>query len=527
MKNKLITALSLCILPLILGGQQLHLPSSSNWLNLGDLDISGNSITLEALIYMEEEPVIAYKFDILSKHENTDNVNYFFRHNNFGITTYNTGTSGEVTFYNLYIDYEFELFRLYHVAASYDGTTMRYYVNGCLVNSIPASGNLFQNSFPTGLGQRWIIEDEQFIGYLDEVRIWDIARSEADIAATMDGINSLTNTDGLVAHYTFEGNFVNQANPGIYDGIPQGNPLLASNFEFEIPLLEGPTLSVDPGSCNNPSGSLSMEAIPGVEYSFNGGPFSTVNSWDNLPSGSYSIEARAIDWCVPNYLTIEVLNISEYITQSVELNLCSSDSLLIDNQWFYEPGTYEQIVPGTGDCDTLFTYIINQPSADFFDDNYSFCNAELAEITGPSPLTIWGDGSTGSSFIATISGEYLATWEDDSGCTLSEDFAVIIEDRGASQHYIPNVFSPNNDGSNDHFKIFFANEQLPQQFEIQIFDRWGGLVFTANDPSQSWDGTIAGKDAIAGTFIYLVRFTFQGCEQPVVVEDAGSILLLR
>lgn len=527
MKNKHASLFLLFFLPLLLGGQQLHLPSSSNWLNLGDLDISGNSITLEALIYMEAEPVIAYKFDILSKHENVDNTNYFFRHNNFGITTYDNGTSGEVTFYNLFIDYEFELFRLYHVAATYDGAMMCYYVNGCLIKSLTASGNLFQNSFPTGLGQRWIIEDEQFIGYLDEVRVWNTTRSEAEIAANMDRIANPENENGLVTYYTFEGDFVNQANPGLYDGSPQGNPLLASNAEFTIPLLEGPTLSVDPGSCNNPFGSLSMEAIPGVEYSFNGGPFSLVNSWDNLPSGSYSIEARAIDWCVPNYLTIQVLNISEYITQSVELNLCSGDSLLIDNQWFYEPDTYEQIVPGTGDCDTLFTYIIHQPSADFFDDTYSFCNAELAEITGPSPLTIWGDGSIGSSFIATISGEYPATWEDDSGCTLSENFAVIIEDRGASKHYIPNVFSPNNDGSNDHFTIFFANDQFPEQYDLQIYDRWGSLVFTADDPSQSWDGTIAGKEAIPGSYIYLVRFTFQGCEQPVVVEDAGAVTILR
>lgn len=527
MKNKLVAGLSLCLLPLLLCSQQLHLPSSSNWLNLGDLDISGNNITLEALIYMEAEPIVAYKFDILSKHENTDNVNYFFRHNNFGITTYDHGTSGAVTFYNLYIDYEFELFRLYHVAATYDGTMMRYYVNGCLLNSLPASGNLFQNSFPTGLGQRWIIEDEQFIGYLDEVRIWNTTRSEAEIAANMGGITNPTNANGLVAYYTFENDFVNQANPGVYDGSPEGNPLLTSNSEFSIPLLESPTLFVDPGSCTNPTGTISIEAIPGVEYSFNGGPFSTVNSWDNLSSGSYSIEASAIDWCTPNYLTTNILTINENIAQSIELNLCPGDSLLIDNQWIYEPGIYEQIVPGAGDCDTLFTYIINQPSADFFEDTYSFCNAELAEIVGPATQTSWSDGSIGNSFFATISGEYLATWEDDLGCTLSENFAVIIEDRGASKHYIPNVFSPNNDGSNDRFSIFFANEQPPEQYDLQIFDRWGGLVFTSNDPSQSWGGTISGKEAAIGTYIYLVRFTFQGCEQPIVVEDAGALTLLR
>lgn len=527
MKNKRTLLLPVLLFPFLLCSQQLHLPSSSNWLNLGDVGISGSNITMEALIFMEASPISANKFDILSKHENIDNVNYFFRHTNFGITTYDNGTAGPITFYNLFSDYDFELFRLYHVAATYDGAMMRYYVNGCLVNTLPASGNLFQNSFPTGLGQRWIIEDEQFIGYLDEVRIWNITRSEAEIAANMASITNPENENGLVAYYTFENDFVNQANPGVYDGSPEGNPWLTLNTEFRIPLLAAPTLSIDPGSCNNPVGAISIEAVPGVEYSFNDGPFSTVNNWDNLPSGSYSIEASAVDWCVPNYLTTNILTINENITQSIELNLCPGDSLLIDNQWVYEPGSYEQIVPGTGDCDTLFTYLITQTTTDFFDDTYSFCDTEVAEIPGPSPLTLWDNGSTGSSLIVNDAGVYHATWEDDQGCTFNENFTVSFVDGGASKHYIPNVFSPNNDGSNDRFTLFFANEQLPDQYDLQIFDRWGGLVFSANAPSQSWDGYISGELAAAGTYIYLVRFTFQGCDTPIVVEDAGSVTLLR
>ena len=56
--------------------------------------------------------------------------------------------------------------------------------------------------------------------------------------------------------------------------------------------------------------------------------------------------------------------------------------------------------------------------------------------------------------------------------------------------YIPNAFTPNSDGLNDQFKaVGFGIAQ----FKLQVFDRWGALVFESNDINSSWDGSINGK----------------------------------
>lgn len=56
--------------------------------------------------------------------------------------------------------------------------------------------------------------------------------------------------------------------------------------------------------------------------------------------------------------------------------------------------------------------------------------------------------------------------------------------------YIPNAFSPNSDGINDGFKALGVGIE---QFKLQIFDRWGALIFESNDINRAWDGSVNGK----------------------------------
>jgi gliding motility-associated-like protein len=72
--------------------------------------------------------------------------------------------------------------------------------------------------------------------------------------------------------------------------------------------------------------------------------------------------------------------------------------------------------------------------------------------------------------------------------------------------YIPNIFSPNGDGENDYFAIF-ANNDIELIVKMEIFDRWGNLVYSAKDliPNASntfWDGTWNGKSLNPGVFVY-------------------------
>ena len=56
--------------------------------------------------------------------------------------------------------------------------------------------------------------------------------------------------------------------------------------------------------------------------------------------------------------------------------------------------------------------------------------------------------------------------------------------------YIPNAFTPNSDGLNDGFKALGIGIA---QFKLQIFDRWGALIFESDDINKAWDGSVNGK----------------------------------
>ena len=75
--------------------------------------------------------------------------------------------------------------------------------------------------------------------------------------------------------------------------------------------------------------------------------------------------------------------------------------------------------------------------------------------------------------------------------------------------FIPNGFSPNGDGENDLWFIPDLEECFPEN-EVQIFNRWGDLVFSQinYDSNNAWDGTWQqnGKDVPDGTYFYILIY---------------------
>ena len=86
---------------------------------------------------------------------------------------------------------------------------------------------------------------------------------------------------------------------------------------------------------------------------------------------------------------------------------------------------------------------------------------------------------------------------------------------------VPNVFTPNGDGFNDTFKIFTA---FVRDYQYQIFDRWGNVIFTNQNSTDEWDGRINGQAPQAGTYIYTLSYTSQG-GQEFKKEGVISIVL--
>ncbi len=74
------------------------------------------------------------------------------------------------------------------------------------------------------------------------------------------------------------------------------------------------------------------------------------------------------------------------------------------------------------------------------------------------------------------------------GCR--DSIVKLLEIKPAYVIYIPNAFTPNSDGLNDGFKALGMGIT---DFKLQIFDRWGVMVFESDDINKAWDGTINGK----------------------------------
>ena len=98
--------------------------------------------------------------------------------------------------------------------------------------------------------------------------------------------------------------------------------------------------------------------------------------------------------------------------------------------------------------------------------------------------------------------------------------AVIVEKPYAL--YSPNAFSPDGDGINDFFKI---SGQGMSDFQIEIYNRWGQMVYKSSDLSNGWDGTFKGKKVPTGTYVYKIKISKYDFEQKLV--KSGSVALVR
>lgn len=93
-------------------------------------------------------------------------------------------------------------------------------------------------------------------------------------------------------------------------------------------------------------------------------------------------------------------------------------------------------------------------------------------------------------------------------------------------YFLPNVFSPNNDGVNDFFHPF--PYKFVESIDCKIFNRWGGLVFETTDPDINWDGTSndSGEVVSDGVYYYTITLNTIRLAGIVQVEMSGNLTIL-
>jgi gliding motility-associated-like protein len=126
----------------------------------------------------------------------------------------------------------------------------------------------------------------------------------------------------------------------------------------------------------------------------------------------------------------------------------------------------------------------------------------------------------------TESGEYTKIFTTATGCDSTVILNLRVKKYG--KIWIPNIFSPNGDGSNDKF-IVFTNPEIREIKRLRIYSRWGNLVFDKsnfepNDPVNGWDGTYLNRPLDPAVFTFLVEWEdVYGYSN----TDAGSVTLIR
>ena len=180
----------------------------------GDLSVTGNQITVEAMINMTSS---SSGIDVISKHSGSSDANYLLRINWAEMTT----TNGYVitpAVCNILPN------KTYHIAMVYDGSYLKYYRDGFLMSEVACTGNLITNSYPLRIGNLayGLGYPEGFVGYIDEVRIWNVARTQTELKQYMDkSLTNPTTQTGLLAYYTFD-NLKNKQGNVAWDGYLEG-----------------------------------------------------------------------------------------------------------------------------------------------------------------------------------------------------------------------------------------------------------------------------------------------------------------
>jgi gliding motility-associated-like protein len=235
---------------------------------------------------------------------------------------------------------------------------------------------------------------------------------------------------------------------------------------------------------------------------------------------------------------VMILSFANQKRDSASLILCYGDSTIWQGGNIKQSGAYHDTIATAG-CDSIFTlYVTVQPplQTGIVADNQDIKKGETVQLNtkGGNAITyLWQPDSlfTNSTIQNPLATIAQSIWisllaENANGCKSSDSIYISVHEDtipcNGGNVYVPNTFSPNSDGLNDIFYIYGRNVEL---IELQIFNRWGELVFESHDLEYGWDGYFRGQEQPPGVFVYFMKyFACDGYRAKVL---KGSLNLLK
>jgi gliding motility-associated-like protein len=205
-----------------------------------------------------------------------------------------------------------------------------------------------------------------------------------------------------------------------------------------------------------------------------------------------------------------------------------------EDQYVSPSNSFSYPVDVTDICGETLSDVVQVEVQYVYSDFYTsyVTDTEIDFIATPEPDCTncdfewdFGDGATSDepspSHTYDGLGDYYAqlTVTNPIGCV--DSAYTLVE--GPVMIYIPNAFTPNNDGMNDAFKVVISEVV---RYELDIFNRWGENVFHSEDPDEVWIGNVNGGDHYAPTGMYNYRLKWKGARTDAE-ELLGTFQLMR
>ena len=158
------------------------------------------------------------------------------------------------------------------------------------------------------------------------------------------------------------------------------------------------------------------------------------------------------------------------------------------------------------------------------DTTYCAYSPKKLEIGNRYDNILWSDGSEENSFTPGAPGIYSVKASFGS-CVLADTISLMEDPAICSCNiFVPNVFSPFASGENNKFLIRSTCDL--EEYSMEIYDRWGNLVFLSKDPNELWLGEFNGKSLPTGTYICSISF-LQDKIKKVSKRETSSVTLIR
>jgi gliding motility-associated-like protein len=260
-----------------------------------------------------------------------------------------------------------------------------------------------------------------------------------------------------------------------------------------------------------------------------------------IPAGNYTLSFSAIseygcksDVVSDNFIIKPKPSISFSSTDGCKDAIIKFNGINMDNQtvniwrWQFEDGIFKEgqnteylfetkgnysvnlQATGMNGCISVFSQniFINWPDAFAGKDTMVLPNT-IFQLNASGGLTYLWTPSTGlnNPGIANPTGSiqnetrYNVKVTTAEGCTDTASVMVIVFKGSAI--YMPNAFTPNNDGLNDVLKPYFIGIKSLSYFTV--YDRWGKKIFSTNHLSEGWNGTSGGRKLESGTYVWILK----------------------